>query len=102
MSIGESEQPIRINKNEKSIRELSMVLIQQGYPKERITKKKCPKWIQRFIYCRIIGVSGSKFISSELGTFEWYISGLKLNLLSFLISRLNNACSPLVINPQIN
>ena len=28
------------------------------------------------------------FIHSELGTFEWWISGLRLNPLSFLISRL--------------
>ena len=41
-------------------------------------------------------------ISPELGTFEWWISGLMLDPLFFLISRLNNACSPLVINLQIN
>ena len=44
----------------------------------------------------------SKVFSSELGTFEWWISGLKLDPLFFVISRLNNACSPLVINLQIN
>jgi len=38
---------------------------------------------------------------AELGTFEWYISGLMLDPLFFLISRLNNACSPLVINLPI-
>ena len=38
----------------------------------------------------------------ELGTFEWWISGLRLDPLFLLISRLNNACSPLVINLQIN
>ena len=38
----------------------------------------------------------------ELGTFEWWISGLMLDPLFFLISRLNNACSPHVINLQIN
>ena len=37
---------------------------------------------------------------SELGTFEWWISGLRLDPLFFLISRLNNAFSPLVINLQ--
>ena len=39
---------------------------------------------------------------SELGTFEWWISGLRLNPLFFLISRLNFACSPLIFNLQIN
>ena len=38
----------------------------------------------------------------ELGTFDWWISGLMLDPLFFLISRLNNACSPLVINLEIN
>ena len=38
----------------------------------------------------------------ELGTFEWWISGLMLDPLFFLILRLNNACSPPVINLQIN
>ena len=38
----------------------------------------------------------------EMRTFEWCISWLILDLLFFLISRLNNACSPLVINLQIN
>ena len=36
----------------------------------------------------------------ELGTFEWWIFGLMLDPLFFLISRLDNACSPLVINLQ--
>ena len=44
----------------------------------------------------------SKVFSSELGTLEWWISGLMLKPLFFLISRLNNVCSPLVINFQIN
>ena len=39
---------------------------------------------------------------SELGTLEWWISGLMLDPLFFLISRLNMACSPIVINLQIN
>ena len=39
---------------------------------------------------------------SELGTFEWWISGLMLDPLFLLISRLKNACSPLVINLKIN
>ena len=38
----------------------------------------------------------------ELGTLEWWISGLMLDPLFFLISRLNIACSPLVINLHIN
>ena len=37
-----------------------------------------------------------------LGTFEWWISRLMLDPLFFLISRLNNDCSPPVINLQIN
>jgi len=37
----------------------------------------------------------------EPGTLEWWISGLMLDPLFFLISRLNNACSPLVNNLQI-
>ena len=36
----------------------------------------------------------------ELGTLEWWISGLMLDPL--LISRLNNACSPHEFNLQIN
>ena len=35
-----------------------------------------------------------------LGTFEWWIPGLMLVSLFFLISRLNNAFSPLVSNLQ--
>ena len=31
---------------------------------------------------------------AELGTFEWWISGLMLDPLFFLILRLNNACHP--------
>ena len=39
---------------------------------------------------------------AELKTLEWWISGLMLNPLFFLISRLNIACSPLIFNLQIN
>ena len=39
---------------------------------------------------------------TELKTLEWWISGLMLNPLFFLISRLNIACSPLIFNLQIN
>ena len=35
-------------------------------------------------------------------TFEWWISGLMLHPHFFLISRIDNACSPLVINLQTN
>ena len=42
------------------------------------------------------------FQFTELGTFDFWISGLMLDPLFFLISRLNNNCSPLVINFQIN
>ena len=38
---------------------------------------------------------------TELKTFEWWISGLMLNPLLLLISRLNIACSPLIFNLQI-
>ena len=38
----------------------------------------------------------------ELGTFEWWILGLMLDPLFFLISRLNNACFPFIINLKIN
>ena len=38
----------------------------------------------------------------ELKTLEWWISGLMLNPLFFLISRLNIACSPLIFNLQTN
>ena len=34
----------------------------------------------------------------ELGTLEWWISGLMIDPLFFLISRLNNACSSHIIN----
>ena len=44
----------------------------------------------------------SKVFSSELGTLEYWISGLMLNPLFFLISRLNIACSPHEFNLQIN
>ena len=39
--------------------------------------------------------------SIELKTLEWWISRSMLDLLFFLISRLNYACSPLVNNLQI-
>ena len=45
---------------------------------------------------------GKVFGCSELGTFEWWISGLILDPIFILISRINNACSPHVINLQIN
>ena len=40
-------------------------------------------------------------IRSELKTLEWWISGLMLNPLFFLISRLNMACFPHEFNLQI-
>ena len=39
---------------------------------------------------------------SELKTLEWWISGLMLNPLFFLISRLNIACFPHEFNLQIS
>ena len=56
--------------------------------------------ICRFINRSGLRISHSKVFSSELGTFEWWISGLMLDPLFFLISRLNNACSPYVTNLQ--
>ena len=41
-------------------------------------------------------------LKPELGTFEWWISGLILDQLFFVFSKLNNACSSLVANLQIN
>ena len=71
-------------------------------------QQKCASYL-----CRKITIESNQYLNfltwiyptqtwSELGTFEWWISGLRLNPLFFLISRLNNACSPLVINLQIN
>ena len=37
-------------------------------------------------------------LKPQLGTFEWWFSGLMLDPLFFLISSLNNACSLLIIN----
>ena len=39
---------------------------------------------------------------AQLRDFGWWISELRLDPLFLLISRLNNACSPLIINLQIN
>ena len=41
-------------------------------------------------------------VNPETGSFEWWTSGIMLDPLFFLISRLNMACSPHVINLQIN
>ena len=41
-------------------------------------------------------------ILSELKTLEWWMSGLMLNPLFFLISRLNMACFPHEFNLQIS
>ena len=38
-----------------------------------------------------------KFMQPELKTLEWWISGLMLNPLFFLISRINIACSSLIL-----
>ena len=38
----------------------------------------------------------------ELGTLEWWISGLMLDPFFFLISKLNIACFPHEFNLQIN
>ena len=43
-----------------------------------------------------------EFKKTELGTLEWWISGLMLNPLFFLISRLNIACFPHEFNLLIS
>ena len=43
-----------------------------------------------------------RHISTELKTLEWWISGLRLNPLFFLISRLNIAWKTRDFNLQIN
>jgi len=43
-----------------------------------------------------------KNVCPELGTSEYWISGLMLDPLFFLISRLNIPCSPHEFNLQIN
>ena len=45
-----------------------------------------------------IMIKSAKVWTSELKTSEWWISKSVLDLLFFLISRLNNAYSPFVIN----
>ena len=58
--------------------------------------------VQKYRDYKII-VDGKNLITlTELKTLEWWISGLMLNPLIFLISRLNIACSPLIFNLQIN
>ena len=47
----------------------------------------------------LIGLKENKH--PELETFEWWISGLMLDVIFFLISRLNIACSPHEFNLQI-
>ena len=51
---------------------------------------------------RVAYLEGKGGGRTELGTFEWWISGFMLDPPFFLISRLNNAYSPFVINLQIN
>ena len=53
-------------------------------------------------YIAVTPFNSSKVLTSELGTLEWCISSLILDPLFFLISRLNYACSPIVIDLQIN
>ena len=58
--------------------------------------------VQKYRDYKII-VDGKNLITlTELKTLECWISGLVLNPLFFLISRLNIACSPLIFNLQIN
>ena len=43
------------------------------------------------VWIGLIRLIWFELVWSELGTFEWWISGLRLDPLFFLISRLNNA-----------
>ena len=63
-------------------------------------KRTVPQYTEALDSTRDIFISYANGIISELGTFDFWISGLMLDPL--FISRLNNACSPLVINLQIN
>ena len=64
----------------------------------RISKIKC--WAKKLFF--LIKKVENNIFKPELGTFEWWISGLMLDPLFFLISRVNKACSPLDVNLQIN
>jgi len=60
------------------------------------------KWVLKL---RLVGKDfypcSDRFVSPELGTLEYWISGLMLDPLFFLISRLNIASSPHEFNLQI-
>ena len=68
---------------------------------------KCQQWILRWsddypkLKCQAL-VKLWHNIWTELRTFELWISGLMLDPRFFLISRLNNACSPLVFYLRVN
>ena len=51
---------------------------------------------------RKYGLKNYNITPLELKTLEWWISRLMLDLLFFLIFRLNIACSPHEFNLQIN
>ena len=59
-------------------------------------------FVKKNIKRTIFDIRSHFFNQPELGTFEWWIWGLMVDLLFFLILRLNNACFPLVIKLQIN
>ena len=74
--------------------------------KKQSPRKSRAKFIWfKCVTCLKKSKSDSKYCQnvccSELGTFEWWISGLMLDPLFFLILRLNNACSPHFNNLQI-
>ena len=58
--------------------------------------------ILRYVVSNILMNTTILSILPEPKTLEWWISRLMLDLLFFLISRLNKACSLLVINLQTN
>ena len=59
--------------------------------KNRNNSRLCVFWTRHILFFK-------STLKPELGTFEWWISGLMLDPLFFLISSLNNACSLLLIN----
>ena len=57
---------------------------------------------QALILINHLKVPRTNYRTPELETFEWWISALMIDPLFFLISRLNNTCSPHAFNIQIN
>ncbi len=57
--------------------------------------------LSSYSYC-LLDVARDENLWTEMKTFKLWISGLRLDPLFLLISRLKNVCSPLVINLQVN